>query len=94
MESHNRHTRSVAGSRLCPFGVVFFDRRGKNVRQLYRSKKTGTCLETVCPICDCKRRDHLRLGTDDGTVSDCTGSNQYHYENSRIWDSKENSAAG
>ena len=56
LERDRQYPWCAAGNRICPSGVVFRGRRGKDLRKFYRSEKTGTCTETVHPFCTGERR--------------------------------------
>ena len=57
----------------CPACTVFCGGRDVYLWQLCRGQTTRSSLEPVYPFCYYKRCNYLRIGADDGTVSDSVG---------------------
>ena len=60
--------------------VLFFcSRDRKDLWQLYRHEKAGTCPQSLYPVCTGTRRHHVWHGIDDRPVFHCTGDRIDHH---------------
>ena len=65
--------------RIWTFGTVFCSRDRKDLWQLYRHEKAGTCPQSLYPVCTGTRRHHVWHGIDDRPVFHCTGDRIDHH---------------
>ena len=59
--------------------LFFFSRDRKDLWQLYRHEKAGTCPQSLYPVCTGTRRHHVWHGIDDRPVFHCTGDRVYYH---------------
>ena len=59
--------------------LFFFSRDRKDLWQLYRHEKAGTCPQSLYPVCTGTRRHHVWHGIDDSPVFHCTGDRVYYH---------------
>lgn len=78
------HSQHSTGNRIRIACFILCRRRGQDMRLVRGNETSRSGGEDVCPFRIGKGGGHLRPGTDDGTVQNCTGINQQHYDGGGI----------